>query len=167
MKSRIDRKMVSVWQNISKVTTMFIAVCSAVIVMLQSIDESLKIFSYCSFMFDFLDVYSNAFTLVLFDFGTLIISLAADSLWLNILITCISLAFCVALAFSSLMISKSDAKIGITIWIIVIVLELLISLFIMASYIFFVIVFIIRAIMLFCLIMSSRYININYEYYDY
>lgn len=166
MKLKSFNKRVSIWQYMSVALSMLMVICSTMIIVLQSIDIYFNLFSYGSFMFDFLDKYSDIFTLLLFDFGTLLSSMVHENLALNVIVTITSLLICVALAFSSFVLCKPKAKIGITVWIVVAVSELLISLFIMSLYAFYIFVFAVRFILLLCFIMSLKYVNTNYEYYD-
>lgn len=164
--SKLNFNRISIWQHLSVILSIIITFSTIIVVLLQSIDIECSLFTYNSFMFEFLDRYCKIFSLLLFDFPIMVSSMIPESLGFNIAVTAVSVLVCVFLGLTAIYFYKPKAKRWLLLWSIILGLELLVCFFMMFSDVVFLFAFITRAILLFCMIMSLRYVNKNYEYYD-
>ena len=164
--SKFYRKNISIWQHLSFILSEIMVLGTVFVLVLQSIDINSNVFHYGTFMFDYLDVYSNVHSLIIFNFGVMISSMVPECVGFNITITIISVLICIVLGYFSLYIYKLKAKPILITWVIIIIAESLFSFAFTNFPWVFILYLSFRLFFLFCVIMSIRHVNNNYEYYD-
>lgn len=163
---KVVKKHISFWQIISFLFIETMIMSTIILLIMQSVDIVIGLFHNGDFMFSFLDMYSNLGSFMVFDFSVMVISMIPECIGFNIIITVINVLLCVVMSYFSLHIFKPKAKTVLIIWLAILLVEIALSFVFMLSDIFFLLVIVCRAVLLFFVIKSLGHINRNYEYYD-
>lgn len=160
------KKPVCLWQKLSFVLIESMLVFTAFMIILWAVDTIIDITPYDSFMFRFMDLYNYLFAFTFLQFGVMIGNAIPEAVGYNIVVAIFSLGICALIGYFSLYIFREKAKICIRILIYLLLFELALLFVFSFADKYFVLVFFERAVVVFTMMMSLRFIDSHYEYYD-
>ncbi len=162
-----SKRVISVWQVVSVVLLFTTLLLTALMMVLGVLDNLFGLFSYGTFMFTLFERFIVPSSFISFWLPMLFVSFAPEYIGFNITVAVLSVLILSALGYFTLKIFKEKAKTVLRLWLFVMIFESVISFFLMFTDIFCVIVFTLRALTVLSLLMSLKFIDSHYEYYDY
>lgn len=164
---RDNKRVIGVWQKVSVVSLFTTLIVTAMMVGSVVLDNIFDLFSYGSFMYDFFERCIGPLSLTSFYLPMLFCSFAPEYLWINITVAVLCMIILSLIGYFTLKIFSENAKTFVRIWIFVMIFESSVSFAFTFTDIFIILVFAFRAITVFSLFMSLKFVDAHYEYYDY
>ena len=167
---RDNKRVIGVWQIVSVVSLFTTLIVTAMMVGSVVLDNIFDLFSYSSFMSELFERCISPLSLTSFYLPVLFCSFAPEYLWINITVAVLCMIILSLIGYFTLKIFSENAKTFVRIWIFVMIFESSVSFaftFTDIFDIFIILVFAFRAITVFSLFMSLKFVDAHYEYYDY
>lgn len=162
-----QKRVVSKWQILSVSLLYITLVLTLLMIALAVVDNTFNLFSYGSFMFELFERLIGPSSLISFYFPVLVCSFISEYLWFNVAVFVICVFSLSLIGYLTLNIFRTNAKIVVRVWIVIMILESLISFVLIFEDLFSVFILVFRVFTVFSLFMSLKFINSHYEFYDY